>query len=222
MIKICWDVITRPCCIQHSEDATCNVCRRYHVSRYHVSRTWDDHMRDQIQPWRDVTRLTEQTQPHHCSTMRHFIFLPAGVDLSWSLASSVRVPWPALGEGLMYQLFGQTRATQDLMTPNPIPLRQIFLACFHNSKMFSLTVAHWHRCLNTRWACLCSSLSQGKFCVGSGCHKLEYYVPHVPHCARQAPKLKWEFQTFTLVPICLPLRDQSFWLWQDRTLGTFI
>ena len=75
------------------------------------------------------------------------------------------VPWPALGEGLMYQLFGQTRATQDLMTPNPIPLRQIFLACFHNSKMFSLSVAHWHRCLNTRWACLCSSLSQGKFCV---------------------------------------------------------
>ena len=79
---------------------------------------------------------------------------------------------------LMYQLFVRVQRWR------PIPLRQLFYPVFVIPRCSAPLAWHtdWHRCLDTRWVGLCSSLSQGKFLC---CSRLPQTrvdcVTHVTH-----------------------------------------
>ena len=142
-----------------------------------MSRTWDDHTRDQIytsvQPWRDVTRLTEQTTAP--------FYFSSGWTQAGHSSTNMVILYPAYRnwEGLlMYQLFVRVQRWR------PIPLRQLFYPVFVIPRCSAPLAWHtdWHRCLDTRWVGLCSSLSQGKFLC---CSRLPQTrvdcVTHVTH-----------------------------------------
>ena len=125
------------------------------------------------------TTLTRRDQAYRAA-QRHFIFLPAGPKLV--TRTNMVILYPAYRNRerglLMYQLFVRVQRWR------PIPLRQLFYPVFVIPRCSAPLAWHtdWHRCLDTRWVGLCSSLSQGKFLC---CSRLPQTrvdcVTHVTH-----------------------------------------
>ena len=187
MIKICMDVITRSLvssllsCItlrmlraMFVADITCITCQgrgmtiretRY-TRQYNPDETWPG--------------LQSSTAPFYFSS---------GWTQAGHSSTNMVILYPAYRnwEGLlMYQLFVRVQRWR------PIPLRQLFYPVFVIPRCSATLAWHtdWHRCLDTRWVGLCSSLSQGKFLC---CSRLPQTrvdcVTHVTHwdtIARQA------------------------------------
>ena len=136
-----------------------------------MSRTWDDHTRDQIytsvQPWRDVTRLTEQTTAP--------FFFSSGWTQAGHSSTNMVILYPAYRnwEGLlMYQLFVRVQRWR------PIPLRQLFYPVFVIPRCSARigTDVWTHAGLAYVPAC-----HRESFCVVPDCHKLEWIVlPMLP------------------------------------------
>ena len=155
------------------------------------------------------TTLTRRDQAYRAA-QRHFIFLPAGPKLV--TRTNMVILYPAYRNWERGIINVPIICPGPEMTPNPTA--SIILPCFRNSKMFS---PDWHRCLDTRWVGLCSSLSQGKFLC---CSRLPQTrvdcVTHVTHwdtIARQANSSENE-NLSTLSYLLFSTWSEEIWIGQ--------
>ena len=176
-----------------------------------MSRTWDDHTRDQIytsvQPWRDVTRLTEQ----HSAILFFFRLDPSwSLALTWSYSTQlIEIEREGL---LMYQLFVRVQRWR------PIPLRQLFYPVFVIPRCSARigTDVWTHAGLAYVPAC-----HRESFCVVPDCHKLEWIVLPMLPTGTQLPDKRTQVKMRTFQPFGLYLLastwSKEIWIGQHVT-----